>query len=206
MWNWLSNYNYDFALATIPIQLILMSVYVMRQQLPTRQSRSFMLVMVMNIIMTVTDIISCELNEVWQEYPLFLSYALNIAYFLSFIIRGWGLFDYVASVVDSGRRWGRKFTWILALPAVLVCGIILSTPWTGTIFTMDPVTGYHNLGWYNAIYFSTWFYIVVSLALMFYCRKEVTLKIQTGIYICNLILGLGLIFRHAFIEKKKFAF
>lgn len=200
MWNWLSNYNYDFALATIPIQLVFMAVYVMRQQLPTRQSRSFMLVMVMNIIMTVTDIIACELNEVWQEYPLSLSYALNIAYFLSFIIRGWGLFDYVASVVDSGRRWGRKFTWILASPAMFVCALILSTPWTGTIFTMDPITGYHNLGWYNAIYFSTWFYIIASVALMFYCRKETAVKIQTGIYVCNLILAVGIIVRHSFMN------
>ena len=56
MWNWLSDYNYDFALATIPVQLILMMIYLLRQQLPTRQSRSFWIVMVMNLIMTVTDI------------------------------------------------------------------------------------------------------------------------------------------------------
>ena len=200
MWTWLSDYNYDFALATIPIQVILMIVYIMRQQLPTRQSRSFMLVMVMNIIMTVTDIIACELNEVWQEYPISLSYALNIAYFLAFIIRGWGLFDYAASVVDAASRWGRKFTLILALPALFVCGLILSTPWAGTIFTMDPVTGYHNLGWYNSIYFSTWFYIIASVLLMLVCRKDVVFKAKTGIYICNVILAVGLIYRHAFMH------
>ena len=200
MWTWLSDYNYDFALATIPIQIILMVVYLIRQQLPTRQSRSFILVMVMNIIMTVMDIISCELNEVWQEYPISLIYALNIAYFLSFIIRGWGLFDYTASVVDAVSRWGRRFTWITALPALFVCGLILSTPWTGTIFTMDPVTGYHNLGWYNVIYFSTWFYIAASVILMFVCRNEVLFKLQAGIYICNVILAVGIIYRHAFIQ------
>ncbi|WP_303841168.1 hypothetical protein, partial [Selenomonas ruminantium] len=70
MWNWLSDYNYDFALATIPVQLILMMTYLLRQQLPTRQSRSFWIVMMMNLIMTITDIWSCELNEVWREYPL----------------------------------------------------------------------------------------------------------------------------------------
>ena len=64
MWTWLSDYNYDFALATIPIQVILMIVYIMRQQLPTRQSRSFMLVMVMNISMTVTDIMTCDQTKV----------------------------------------------------------------------------------------------------------------------------------------------
>ncbi len=200
MWTWLSDYNYDFALATIPIQIILMVVYLIRQQLPTRQSRSFILVMVMNIIMTVMDIISCELNEVWQEYPISLIYALNIAYFLSFIIRGWGLFDYTASVVDAVSRWGRRFTWITALPALFVCGLVLSTPWTGTIFTMDPVTGYHNLGWYNVIYFSTWFYIAASVILMFVCRNEVLFKLQAGIYICNVILAVGIIYRHAFIQ------
>jgi len=128
MWTWLSDYNYDFALATIPIQIILMVVYLIRQQLPTRQSRSFMLVMVMNIIMTVMDIISCELNEVWQEYPISLSYALNIAYFLSFIIRGWGLFDYTASVVDAVSRWGRRFTWITACQRCLSVDLSFRRP------------------------------------------------------------------------------
>ncbi|MBO5651239.1 MAG: hypothetical protein J5908_07105 [Selenomonas sp.] len=160
MWNWLSDYNYDFALATIPVQLILMMTYLLRQQLPTRQSRSFWIVMMMNLIMTITDIWSCELNEVWWEYPLSLSYGLNLVYFLSFILRGWGLFDYASEVVDAPRRWGRRYIWGMALPAAAVCLMILSTPWTSMIFTMDPITGYHNLAWYNAIYVSTWFYIV----------------------------------------------
>ena len=200
MWNWLSDYNYDFAVATIPIQIILMIVYLMRQQLPTRASRSFMLVMVMNIVMTITDILACELNEVWQEYPLSMSYGLNIVYFWAFLIRGWSLFDYVASVVDASTRWGRWFTYVLALPALFVCLLVLSTPWTGAIFTMDPVTGYHNLGFYNSIYFSTWFYIGASVLLMLYCRKHVPMKLQAGIYVCNLILAVGLIFRHAFMQ------
>ncbi len=200
MWNWLSDYNYDFALATIPVQLILMMTYLLRQQLPTRQSRSFWIVMMMNLIMTITDIWSCELNEVWWEYPLSLSYGLNIVYFLSFILRGWGLFDYASEVVDAPLRWGRRYTWGMALPAAVVCLMILSTPWTSMIFTMDPITGYHNLGWYNAIYVSTWFYIVASMALVIYFRHKVSLKLQAGLYSCNLILAVGLIVRHSFMN------
>lgn len=200
MWNWLSNYNYDFALATIPIQLILMTVYYLRRQLPTRQSRSFWWVMIMNVIMTITDIWACELNEVWQEYPLSLSYGLNIAYFLSFILRGWLLFVYASEVVNAPRRWGRRYTWGCFVPAAVVCLIILSTPWTGAIFTMDPVTGYHNLAYYNAIYFSTWFYIMASVVVLTVCRKEVALKLQIGLYSSNLILTVGILMRHAFMN------
>ena len=200
MWNWLSNYNYDFALATIPVQLILMTVYLVRQQLPTRQSRSFWLVMIMNLVMTVTDIWACELNEVWKEYPLSLSYGLNIAYFIAFIVRGWSLFDYASEVVDAPKRWGRRYIWGMALPAIVVSLLTIVTPWAGTIFTMDPVSGYHNLGWYNAIYFSTWFYIIASLVVLFYFRKDVSLRLQMGLFSCNLILVVGIIMRHSFMN------
>lgn len=200
MWNWLSDYNYDFALATIPIQLILMTIYLMRRQLPTRQSRSFWMVMMMNLIMTITDIWACELNEVWKSYPLFLSYGLNIVYFLAFILRGWALFDYASEAADASRRWGRRYIWAMAVPAAAVCLLIISTPWAKTIFTMDPVTGYHNLGWYNAIYVSTWFYILASLAVVFYWRKDVAVKLQAGLYASNLILAVGILVRHSFMQ------
>ena len=200
MWNWLSDYNYDFALATIPVQLILMMVYLERQQLPTRQSRSFWLVMIMNLVMTITDIAACELNEVWKEYPLSVSYGLNIAYFIAFIVRGWSLFDYASEVVDAPKKWGRRYIWGMALPAIAVSLLTIVTPWAGTIFTMDPVAGYHNLGWYNAIYFSTWFYILASLVVLFYFRKDVSLRLQTGLFSCNLILAVGIIMRHSFMN------
>ena len=62
MFNWLSDYNYDFALAAVPIQLILLIYYCSRRNLPIRSSLSFFWVMVANLVMTVFDIVSCEMN------------------------------------------------------------------------------------------------------------------------------------------------
>jgi len=177
-----------------------MVVYFLRQQLPTRQSRSFWLVMIMNLLMTITDILSCEVNAVWQEYPLVLVYVMNMIYFWAFLLRGWYLFDYVAQVVDAYHRWGRYFFWAMAMPVLMVCLMVLSTPWTGLIFTMDPLAGYRNLGWYNSIYFSTWFYIIASVGLMLFCRRGTAVKVQSGIYTCNLILAVGIIVRHSFMN------
>ena len=200
MGNWLSTYNYDYALATIPVQVILMVVYYLRQQLPTRKSYYFWLVMVMNLFMTITDIWSCEFNEVWQEYPLSFSYALNMAYFFSFILRGWALFAYAAEVADAPRRWGNIFSRIMVLPALIVMAMVASTPWTAAIFTMDPITGYHNTGMYYSIYLCTWFYIFSSLGVVFYWRREMSMKLQLGLYIGNMILAIGLIVRHSFMN------
>lgn len=65
---------------------------------------------------------------------------------------------------------------------------------------MDPVTGYHNLAYYNAIYVSTWFYIVASVVVLLRCRKETAFRLQAGLYTCNVILAVGLIMRHSFMN------
>ena len=44
MFNWISPFNYDFALAAIPIQIILLVFYGVRRNLPIRQSSCFWLV------------------------------------------------------------------------------------------------------------------------------------------------------------------
>ena len=104
MFNWISPFNYDFAIAAIPIQVILLLFYGVRRNLPIRQSSCFWLVMFANLVMTTADIISCEMNEIWYEYPLWVMYAINHAYFLGFIVRGWALFAYTAESSHSHKN------------------------------------------------------------------------------------------------------
>ena len=42
MIHWLSDYNYDFALASIPVQLLIILFYSFRRNLPIRQSHCFL--------------------------------------------------------------------------------------------------------------------------------------------------------------------
>ena len=64
MIHWLSDYNYDFALASIPVQLLIILFYSFRRNLPIRSSNCFLAVMISNLTMTLADIVSCEMNEV----------------------------------------------------------------------------------------------------------------------------------------------
>ena len=77
MINWLGNYNYDYVLASIPIQLILLILYCLRRNLPIRSSYSFLWVMIANLVMTVFDVAACEMNAVsamghiWNKRDIF---------------------------------------------------------------------------------------------------------------------------------------
>ena len=102
MINWLGNYNYDYVLASIPIQLILLILYCLRRNLPVRSSYCFLWVMIANLVMTVFDVAACEMNAVWETYPLWAIYGINEIYFIAFIVRGWALFEYTAEECHKG--------------------------------------------------------------------------------------------------------
>lgn len=200
MFQWLSQYNYDYALAAIPIQLILLIFYCFRKNLPIRSSYSFLGVMIANLAMTAFDLISCEMNEIWTEYPLWLMYLVNQGYFLGFIIRGWTLYDYTAVECNGYRALGKWFSHLTHIPALVAILLILSTPWTATIFHFSPEKGYYNCEIYPIIYFCTYFYIAVSLLCVFLQWKHLDLRLKLSMLEYNIVLIAGILLRKQFIN------
>lgn len=198
--HWLSDYNYDFALASVPIQVILLLVYCLRRNLPVRQSSSFLNMMIANLTMTISDIVSCEMNEVWTDFPLWVMYAVNILYFVSFIIRGWALFDYAAESCHSYQKFGRYTRVVMVVPAVVVLIMILSTPWTGMIFSFSPTEGYFNCYLYQSIYFSTYFYIAATFVFILVSFKDMSTRLRIGLLTSNGLLLAGIILRKLFFH------
>ena len=197
MFNWISPFNYDFAIASIPIQIILLVFYGIRRNLPIKQSFFFWLAMASNLIMTSADIISCEMNEIWMDFPLWVMYAINHAYFLGFIIRGWSLFSYTAESTHSYKETDHTFKVLTGLPALTAVILILSTPWTSAIYTIAE-DGYHNCSLYKTIYFSTYFYIIASLLLVIRYWKRLSRRMKAGLLSLNLLLLFGIIIRKQF--------
>ncbi len=198
MFHWLSNYNYDFALAAIPIQVILLLFYCSRKNLPIHSSKSFLWVMVANLVMTSFDLISCEMNEVWTGFPLWLMYIVNQAYFLGFIVRGWALFDYTAAECHGYSAFGKHLSRLMHIPCIAVVVLILSTPWTATIFHFAPERGYYNCSVYPVIYYCTYFYIAASLLSVFVCWKGIDMRLKVSMLCYNAILIAGILLRKQF--------
>lgn len=199
MIQWLSPFNYAYAIASIPIQIILMVFYCVRRNLPIRASKSFLLVMISNLIMTVSDILACELDELWATLPAWVLYLVNIIYFLSFVLRDWALFDYCAEVSHVYRKTGRPGQILSAIPAIVVGLIVLSSPWSHAIFGIDPAQGgYFNGILYSAIYICAYFYIGLSIFVILLCWNLTSLRIKIGLFSYNAILLIGIIVRRMF--------
>ncbi len=198
MIEWISSFNYDFAIASIPIQVILLVFYGVRRNLPTKQSAYFWFVMIANLIMTLSDIISCEMNEIWMDFPLWVMYAINHAYFLAFLIRGWALFAYTAESTFCYSNDNKLFKVVTAIPVLTGCILTLSTPWTSAIYTIAE-DGYHNCSLYKTIYFSTYFYIIVSILLVFKNWSKLSgRRMKAGLLSFNLLLLFGILIRKQF--------
>jgi EAL domain-containing protein (putative c-di-GMP-specific phosphodiesterase class I)/GGDEF domain-containing protein len=198
MFHWLSKYNYDFALAAIPIQLILLLFYCSRKNLPVHSSRSFLWVMIANLVMTAADLIACEMNEVWTSLPLWSVYLANQAFFLGFILRGWALFDYTAAECHAYGTFGKSVTWLLHIPAIAIALLTLSTPWTATIFQFVPGKGYSSCYAYPLIYCGSYFYIAASLLCVFVRWGHIDTRLKVSMLSYNAILIAGILLRKQF--------
>ncbi|MDO5702613.1 MAG: hypothetical protein Q4G47_04595, partial [Lachnospiraceae bacterium] len=202
----LSPYNYDFAVAAIPLQVLLMVFHGFRRNLPVRRNSYFLAIMVSNLIMTVFDIVSCEMNEVWQTFPLWLMYLVNILYFAPLIIRGLALLAYTADVsrfpklLQHHIRADKMIRVLLSLPSVITLALILSSPWTGAVFTFGPNGYANNYAVYPIIYFTTYFNIIVSILIVLICLRLNPVHITLSALGYNLILLLGIIFRRMFFH------
>ena len=200
----LSPYNYDFAVAAIPVQLLLMLFYGMRRNLPIRRNYLFLAVMIANLTMTVFDIVSCEMNEVWKSFPLWLMYLVNLLYFAPFIVRGWALAGYTIELCQvpklflSNPTKGRVLILLLSLPSLVTMGLVLLSPFTGAIFTFGPNGYVNNASVYPIIYFTTYFNILLSLIIVLARWRALTPLTAFTMLSFNLILLIGIIFRKLF--------
>ena len=197
MFNWLSNYDYDFALAAIPVQFILLIFYGLRRNMPIRQSACFTTLMIANLVMTISDIVACELNELYTSVPLAYLYLANIIYFISFIVRGWSLFDYTVESCREYKILSRQSRLLTAIPAIITIGLTLITPWAKTIFTYGA-NGYENCSMYRSIYLCTYFYIFASFICIFACYNRLSIRTRAGLLLSNTLLIVGLVLRKMF--------
>lgn len=203
MIQWLSTYNYNYAIAAVPIQMVLLIFYCLRRNLPIRRSRCFMAVMWLNLIMTVSDIAACEINEMWMELPAWVLYSVNIIYFITFLFRGWTLFDYAADSTQFYQFFGKSpHIWktaqfITSLPALVVAFLVVMTPFTHYIFEIGE-SGYRNMELYNSIYFSTYYYIAATYMALLLRWKGLKPRSRWAILAFNTVLFLGIVYRKQF--------
>jgi len=197
LFQFIASYNCDFALATLPIELILLGAFCLRRNLPVASSRSFLAVMFFSLVMTFSDIYACVIIDSWQSYPAWLIYAVNIVYFLSFLIRSWALFDYTANECHSYETFGRHARVALTIPLLIMLLAVLSTPLTHLIFSVTAEEGYVSGTMYPSIYYCLYLYIGLSLLCVPAAHSSLTPRLAGSTLLYNAVLLAGVVIRRA---------
>ena len=191
-------YNYDFALATIPVQIILLVFYLSRRNLPIRATRSFLFLMATNLCMTITDVIACEIDERFAEYPLPVLFLSNIIYFIFFVARSWALFDFTAETTHAYTQVGGRVRLYAAIPVIAVIAVICISPWKQVIFGCSTEIGYYKGSGYWLILFISLLYIFMSIACALIRRRHMERYFMISIFACNILLLMGLPLKEVF--------
>ncbi len=198
MINWLSDYNFDFDISSITIQLLILICYCARKNMPVRQNKSFLHAMIANLFVSLFDISACEVLAVWQQVPIWITYFLNIAYFVMFAVRMWYLFDYVIEVTKAYRWITVRDRVLIALPCIVYIALVITTPIHKGIFYIDSVAGYKSGYLYKGLYHLTYFYVVLSLLTVINRLKKLNMRIIVGSIAFNIVLLLGIHLRNVF--------
>lgn len=186
-------YNFELIIPSALILIVIAHHYLRNPRLPVRQNRLFFYIMASELSVIVADILATLADSVWHV-PVWLSFVLNMLYFIAFLCRIYFFFLYTANLLGLLTRIrNRVYLWFSLV--FLVCELItLSSFFTGAVFSVDA-QGYHRGPLYNILYACSFWYLLLALALIFAYRRNRSRKHIITILAFNLCLLIGNVVR-----------
>ena len=183
-------WNTDFVFPSLAALMILLVYYVARPRLPNRVNKAFLAVILSVILTMGTDYLSTKADENYRALPLPLVSALNLLYFAVFITRALAYFRLAVALLKLNRseyRWRRIIIYLV----FLVCeGIVLSSPWTGAVYSVDGA-GYHRGFLYDVLPVCSFIYLIWGIILLVRFRKRIRRETFLSALAYHLILVIG---------------
>lgn len=188
-------WNYNYIIPSIMILLVFLIYYVMRPKLPVRRYTTFVVLLLIDLATVYFDYTSSVADEAFLQHSRTLLYALNMAYFVFFIARACCFTFFTMNVLEPYQRVS-KMTKHLAIAVLAVSEIItLSSPFTGAVFIIDG-EGYHSGSFYNLLYYSFGFFLVLSFVLIVKKSEYIPKNDCCSLLAYQLILLSGIIIRY----------
>ncbi len=110
--------------------------------LPSLQNKFFQICFIITFSAIMSNILATILLYNFKIFPLWLTWGVNLLYFILTPLMGVFYFNYlIAYVFEKPRKIYRILVWT-SLPAAAYILLVLLTPLNGLIFTLSPATGY----------------------------------------------------------------
>ena len=187
-------WNYSFTVPCALIMLTLVIFYFSRPHLPIRRSRTFLSLLILQLLVMVFDVASSLADEHYSQVPDAALYFLNTAFFVLFLARIFWFFLFTAVIV---RMHSRRFLLVAAIPLVAAVVIALSSPLSGAVFYLED-GAYRSGPFYYILYVCFFFYIALSMGLAAVLRNRMRKTEFAGAILYNLVLIAGNIVRFTF--------
>ena len=183
-------WNYSFVLPSTMVLSILLIYYFSKPRLPVRMNRTFLGVLITDILTVLTDFASSWMDEHYQMFSIPSLRLANLAFFVMFLLRIYYLHLFAVDAMGLYNRLPKMMSFILRSVIAACILITISSVFNHAVFWIDE-TGYHSGKLYNILYFCFFFYLAASITLILLQRKELQRRELYSLLGYQLILVIG---------------
>ncbi len=188
-------WNYSFAIPSLLILGITLLNYFTLKRLPLKINKTFVGLLIVEAIVISADIGSSWACENYTILPTWVVILLNMIFFVFFAIRPYLFFVFTSTCFNLDPYENFLRTYLCRLPLAIVEAIIISSPITKAIFSIES-TGYVRGPFYSVINYLVIVYIFFSFSEIIRFNNNLNQKRQLiGIVIYNSLLLIGIFFR-----------
>ena len=184
-------WNYSFMFPSVMVLFTILFFYFTRPRLSIRMNRTYLGMLVLEILIILFDILSCWADDNHERFAPWALYALNTAFFVLYFGRAYGFFQYTLDILRLNDQRLRR--WFM-VPFVLCECVVLTSFVTGAIFSIEEGK-YVSGPWYDLLFYSYLFYILAALMLLFLKRRQINTQELIGCLSFNVALLMGTVVR-----------
>ena len=184
-------WNYSFMFPSVMVLFTILFFYFTRPRLSIRINRTYLGMLVLEILIILFDILSSWADENHERFAPWALYALNTAFFVLYFGRAYGFFQYTLEILRLNDRRLRR--WFMIPLALCEC-VVLSSFVTGALFRIEGGMYVSGPG-YDLLFYGYLFYILASLVLLFLKHREINSQTLFGCLCFNVALLAGTVVR-----------
>ena len=184
-------WNYSFMFPSVMVLFTILFFYFTRPRLSIRINRTYLGMLVLEILIILFDILSSWADENHERFAPWALYALNTAFFVLYFGRAYGFFQYTLVILRLNDRRLRR--WFMIPFALCEC-VVLSSFVTGALFRIEGGMYVSGPG-YDLLFYGYLFYILAGLMLLFLKRREINSQTLFGCLCFNVALLAGTVVR-----------
>ncbi|MBO7639755.1 MAG: EAL domain-containing protein [Treponema sp.] len=168
-------YILEFDISALFISFAALIIFIYTKDRHKRQNRTFLLLIITQVITTISDLIGAyTLNHNLTEYWI-LSNVFNLLYFVSHTFIPVLFTVYILDLTGIIKRHN-KHLFLLFLPYAILLVLQLTNPFTHIVFTIDSNLNYTKGPLIAPMYLLALFYLVLCLILIIRYRLTLSLS------------------------------